>query len=491
MRIAWPLALLLACTPSDADEDRPVTSTFPADPPGDSGGADDDAATTGDAAESTGNADASTGTVVDFDPTFVHDQAAAALAAGAPGLAVAVVMEGEIVLAEGFGVADESGTPVDATTLFNLASVTKSVTAMTVLSLRDEGLLDLDGSVPSIVPQFTLLPGHDASAVTVRHLLTHTSAIGDWPNEPFVQGDTLVESFALNQNQPLWATPGAYWNYSNRGFELAGLVAATVGGEPFADAVQHRVLDPLGMTGATVDGVLAAGRAHARGESAGAWYGPLDYTWESYEPSGGLWAGADDLAAYVLALTTSTADGVASPTLAEMIEPIQITHEWPGAHYGYGMFVDTSYDPPIVSHGGSTGGYLADLQLVPGAGFGVVVVVNTDGWYPSEMSWAIVEHYLGAPAWVDVAEPLDVSALAGTYDEPWHLGELVVTDDGGALSLGFTDLGATVPLTPLWGASYTCTHPTDGYEMGFVFWPDADGRALALVGRDGVATRVE
>lgn len=488
MRGAWSLGLLLACTPAEAIDD-PFTPTFPADPV-DESGAGDDAATT-DAETSSDGADATTGAAAPFDPTFVHEQAELALAAGVPGLAVAVVMEGEIVLAEGFGVADESGTPVDATTLFNLASVTKSVTAMTVLSLRDESLLDLDASVPSIVPQFTLLPGHDASAVTVRHLLTHTSAIGDWPNEPFVQGDTLVDSFSLNQNQPLWATPGAYWNYSNRGFELAGLVAATVAGEPFADAVRHRVLDPLGMTGATVDGALAATRTHARGESSGTWYGPLDYTWESYEPSGGLWAGADDLGAYVLALTTSIAAGVASPALAEMIEPIQITHEWPGAHYGYGLFVDTSYDPVVVSHGGSTGGYLADLELVPEAGFGVVVVVNTDAWNPGMMSWAIVEHYLGPQGWADVDEPLDLSSLAGTYDEPWHLGQLVVTDDGGALQLDFTDLGATVPLEPLWGASYMCTHPTDGYEMTFVFWPDAQGRAVALVGRDGVAAKLD
>ena len=493
MRRAWPFAALLACTPTRADDERPLWPTEPAPTDtGDGAPADDDAATSGDAGtSSTDAADASTGAAVDFDPTFVHEQAEAALAQGVPGLAVAVVMDGEIVLAEGFGVADEAGTAVDATTLFNLASVTKSVTAMTVLSLRDEGLLGLDDSVPDIVPQFGLLPGHDASAVRVSHLLTHTSAIGDWPNEPFAQGDTLVDSFANNQNQPLWATPGAYWNYSNRGFELAGLVAAHAAGESFADAVQHRVLDPLGMTGATVDGALAATRTHARGESSGTWLGPLDYTWESYEPSGGLWAGADDLAELVLAYTTSSVHGTASPALAEMIQPIQITHEWPGAHYGHGLFVDTGYDPAIVSHGGSTGGYLADLQLVPEAGFGVVVVVNTDAWYPGMMSRAIVEHYLGPAGWVDVEEPLDPSSVPGTYDEPWHLGRLVVSEDAGALQIGFTDLGATVPLEPLWGASYMCTHPTDGYEMSFVFWPDAQGQAVALVGRDGVAAKIE
>ena len=55
----------------------------------------------------------------------------------------------------------------------------------------------------------------------------------------------------------------------------------------------------------------------------------------------------------------------------------------------------------------------------------------------------------------------------------------------------FVDLATTVPLEPLWGASYACTHPTDGYEMGLVFWPDAQGRAQAIVGRDGVAAKLD
>jgi len=176
--------------------------------------------------DGTGDASSTGAAPVEFDPSFVYAQVDAALAEGVPGLAVAVVMQGEVVLAEGFGVADESGTPVDETTLFNLASVTKSVVAMTVLALRDEGALDLSDPVPSIAPQLGLLAGHDPNTVQVRHLLTHTSALGDWPNEPFAYADTLADSFALNQNQPLWAEPGTVWNYSNRGFELAGLVAA-------------------------------------------------------------------------------------------------------------------------------------------------------------------------------------------------------------------------------------------------------------------------
>jgi CubicO group peptidase (beta-lactamase class C family) len=489
---AWLLAGALACT---ADRDDPSSAWPPTTvDPGSDSMADDGASETSSGTDATTDAafdTSSTGAPVEFDPSFVYAQAEAALAEGVPGLAVAVVMDGELVLAEGFGVADANGTPVDETTLFNMASVTKPLTALTVLTLRDEGVLDLETPVPTIAPQFGVAAGFDPASVHVRHLLTHTSALGDWPTEPFAYAGTLADSFALNHNQPLWAAPGAVWNYSNRGFELAGLVAAEASGQPFAEAVHDRVLVPLAMTTATLDAEVANGRTHAKGESAGAWLGPLDHGGETYEPSAGLWAGASDLGAFARALATGEADGIAAATFAEMLSPIQPTREWPGAHYGYGMFVDVGFDPVVASHAGSTGGFLSDLEVVPSEAFAVVVVVNTDAWFPGAMSWAIVEHYLGTPAGVATDEPLDPSSFPGSYEEPWHLGKLEVIEGGSGLELEFVDLAATVPLEPLWGASYACTHPTEGYEMGFVFWADENGQARYLVGRDGVAPKID
>lgn len=427
---------------------------------------------------------------VDFDPAFVIAQAQAALDAGVPGLAVAVVMDGQIVFAEGFGVADEAGTPVDADTLFNLASLTKGITALTVLSQRDEGLLTLDTPVPEIVPGFMLRDGFDPASVRIGHLLTHTSGLGDWPTEPYVASDTLLEEFTGNPNQPLWAPSGVVHDYSNRGFSLAGLVAATVDGTSFVEAGQARVLAPLGMTGATLEGSIAATRPHARGSSASGWWGPQDYAGEWLGPSGGLWAGASDLGRYVQALATGEGGGL-DAAIADATSPVQPLHLWPGGHYGYGLYVDHGTDPVIVSHGGSIGGYLSDIEVLPELGFGVIAVVNTDEWYPGELTYAVLEHYAGPVSYPDVPDTAAApGSRAGSYTDPWQLGSIVVTDDGaGGLSAQFIDFGQTIPLEDWGGGSYSCPHPLDGIDMDVMFWPDASGNAAWLVSRAGIAAR--
>ncbi|MBL8942057.1 MAG: beta-lactamase family protein [Myxococcales bacterium] len=489
------LAALAGCgTGSSRGDSGSLDSLGPTSPTSGSGTEDDAGDDSGDTtladAEDGGTTAADDGSQVDFDPAFALAQVDAALAAGVPGLAIAIVYDGEVVLAEGFGVADEGGTAVDATTLFNLASVTKVVTALTVLSERDAGLVSLDTPVPQVVPQFVLRDGFDANAVQIRHLLTHSAGLGDWPTEPYVYGNTLLEEFAANPNQPLWFPPGAVFDYSNRGYTLAGLVAATLHGGSFADAAQARVLAPFGMDGATLDAAIAGTRTHARGESSwdGGWVGPADYVGESYQPSAGLWAGADDLGGFVRAFATASAPGFAAGTIAEAESPIQPTHEGPGA-YGYGLFVDGG-EPAVVYHGGSTGGYLADLEVVPSLGFGVAIVVNTDAWDPSQAGWAILAHYAGSGTYPQDPDPIDPASFPGSYDDPWQLGRIDVTATDTGLSASFADFGTTVALEPLWGASFSCAHPVTGDPIDLMFWPDADGQAVYLVSRAGVAARM-
>jgi CubicO group peptidase (beta-lactamase class C family) len=486
--------ITLGCAPEPRDEHSPTPTSAGLE------GSDGDGDGEGDTASDDGTADAggttfddadgSTGAPpVDFDPAFVIAQAQAALAAGAPGLAVAVVMDGQVVFAEGFGVADESGTPVDPDTLFNLASITKGITALTVLSQRDEGLLSLDTPVPAIIPGFALRDGFDPASVQVGHLLTHSAGLGDWPTEPYVPSDTLLEEFTLNPNQPLWFSSGAVFDYSNRGFSLAGLVAATVDGSSFDTAGTTRVLVPLGMTGATLEGALAAERSHARGLSSDGWWGPQDYAGEWLGPSGGLWAGAQDLGRYVQAIATGEGGGL-DEALADATGPVMPLHLWPGQYYGYGLFVDIGYDPAVVSHGGSIGGYLSDMQVIPELGFGVIAVANTDLYWPGELTYAVAEHYVGQLGFSDAPDTAALFAsIPGTYVDPWQLGSITVSEAGGGLSASFADFGQTVPLTEWGGGSFSFPHPLDGFDTELMFWPDAAGNASSFVTRAGVAAR--
>jgi CubicO group peptidase (beta-lactamase class C family) len=469
----------------------PWTSPGPDGGDSDDGAGSDGADTAGDETGTDDQAEGTTGAPppVDFDPAFVIAQAEAAIAAGVPGVAVAVVMDGQIVFAEAFGVADESGTPATADTLFPIGSISKSVTALTVLSQRDEGLLTLDTPVTSIVPGF-VLDNFDASSVRVGHLLTHTSGLGDWWNEPYITGYTLLEEFTLNPNQPLWAPSGTVYTYSNRGYSLAGLVAATIDGTSFAESVDARVLQPLGMTQATMLGQVAATRPHARGRSEEfGWMGPEDFVGEMMGPSGGLWAHAQDLGRYVQAHATGEGSGLEA-ALAAAASPQQSLHTWPGEHYGYGLNVSVATDPMLVGHGGSIVGYTADMLFYPELGFGVIAAVNTLDWYASDITYPVLEHYAGPVNYVDGPDTSAAPAsLPGTYHDPWQLGTVVVSSDGAGLTANFADFGQTVPLEDLGGGSFMCPHPIDGWQMAWMFWPDAAGNAAYFVSRGGIAAR--
>lgn len=493
----FAIACLGACTAgSGSDSDATFTTADPAPTTIDPSVPDDD---DDDASSSTGEPDdddgvdpqsgsgsTSTGseteaTPAEFDPGFVEAQIQRGLDEGAPAIAVAVVLDGELVYAEARGQGSATGETVDADTLFNMASVSKSTTAMALVAQAEAGLADLGDPVTAHVPYFSVAPPHNASSVTLHQVLTHTAGLGDWETEPFVQAATLSESFSANPNQPLWADAGAVFNYSNRSYELAGLIVSEIEGVSFADAVAARVLDPLGMQTATMDATLAEGRNHADGLSDGTWVGPADYQGERYQPPAGLWASARDLGAYAQGL-------LAAPGVLASPEP---THEY-FSTYGYGLGVDDELTPTLVSHGGSTGGYLSDLQLVPTRGFGVVVVTNTDAWAPYVISDAIVEEYVGEFDYQPSDRPsVNAAQIPGFYDDPHQLGELEIRrTPRDTLEIVFHDLGQTVALEEFtYAGVWYFVDPTSGYEVDVAFWPDASGAPTHFVSRRGVAAR--
>lgn len=316
----------------------------------------------------------------------------------APGIVYGVVQGGRLVYARGIGRAslvpgDE--TPPDQDTVFSIASMTKSFTAATVLSLRDAGRLTLDDSVARYVPEL----GTDgwASMLTIRHLLTMGGGFPtDDPWGDRQQGlplDQFRRLLAAELN-PRW-TPGVRFEYSNLGYAVIGLVIEAVTNLSYPEAVHRHVLDPVGMTDSAFDLKALRGRRVATGYVKRP-DGRLDVepiaARGAFAPMGGLVSTVGDLARWVsqfLAANQSSADtnlptsllremqvgqrfveAVSSPR-AESYQPELVVR-----HYGFGLYEERLPWGRSMSHSGGYPGYGSHMRWHPESGWGVVALAN-------------------------------------------------------------------------------------------------------------------
>jgi CubicO group peptidase (beta-lactamase class C family) len=187
-----------------------------------------------------------------------------------PGFAYGVIIDGELVLAGGVGFADvEKKVAVTDATLFRIASMTKSFTALAILKLRDAGKLSLDEPVSKYVPElaFAAPPPRDSPRITIRHLLTHTAGFPeDNPVGDRWMGLTSAEFTALlRRGIPLSTTPGTELEYSNLGFAILGRVVARVSGTSLRAIRAAPDLGAVGDARHVLGGARGAGRSHGGG----------------------------------------------------------------------------------------------------------------------------------------------------------------------------------------------------------------------------------
>jgi len=169
------------------------------------------------------------------------------------GLAVGVVVDGELVLGEGYGARHgEQGGAIDTRTAFRIGSITKLFTAMTALQLHERGRLDLDGPAAAVLPELHKLvyPSADARPLSVRDILTHTAGLPQVLDIPApAPGGALTRDQLMQaiDGVSLVRSPGLTHEYSNLGFALLGHIVAAASGRPYHDAIREAILEPLGM----------------------------------------------------------------------------------------------------------------------------------------------------------------------------------------------------------------------------------------------------
>jgi CubicO group peptidase (beta-lactamase class C family) len=300
-------------------------------------------------------------------------------AASIPGAAVAITHGDRVIHLAGFG-HDSTGAAVTADTLFRVASLSKSFTALAVMQLVDERRLGLDDPVVDHLPEFRIADPRGAD-ITVRQLLEQTSGLTDATVHPLArtQPGSLREAVSSLRGVRLAAEPGTQWNYHNPNYEVASRLVEVVAGEPFAAYLRDHVFRPAGMSStATVDiddqpvPGLAKGHVVAWGHAFAA-AGPGTFT----SGGGGVVSTAADMAKWLIVQTNHGRAADGTRILSDQRLTEQHTAGAVGNGYALGWDTDgPAGSPTRIDHSGNLLTYSAYMQVLPESGYGVVVLLN-------------------------------------------------------------------------------------------------------------------
>lgn len=313
-----------------------------------------------------------------------------------PGLALVVVKDGKIVREQGYGLANvELGVPVTPDTVFQVASTGKTFTAALVLLLERDGKLKLDDPISRYLDNTPKA----WAGITIRHLLTHTSGLGDPYTKIDLRKDyTDDELIALEASMPLLSAPGERFAYSNAGYHLLGFICKRVGGKFFGDQLKERIFAPLGMKTAGVisESDIVPGRAAGYERIEGKlqnqrWVAPsLNRT-----ADGTIALSARDLARWSMALDGDT---ILDPRAKEASWTPARLNDGSSGPYGLGWYVGSHNGRRMVQHGGAWQGFKASLQRYPDDGLTVVVLANSAAARQGKIADLAAAHYVPALA---------------------------------------------------------------------------------------------
>lgn len=308
-----------------------------------------------------------------------------------PGLAVAVVVDQDVVWSRGFGFADrDKRTPVTPLTLFRMASHTKLFTATAIMQLRDAGKLRLDDPVERHLPWFRIQPpAEDELPVTVEDLLTHGSGLPREAAAPYwitFQFPTRAQVEATLSTQKAAYAPQVRWKYSNLAYSLAGYVVEKTSSQPWSEYVQAHILNPLGMRSTTMDRNspdLATGYGRRMPDGSRKVM-PFTDT-KGIAPAAALTSNLEDMARFVSFQFRGDPKVLRAATLREMHRVRFLQSNWT-AGWGLGFSVTKRGEKVYVGHGGSLGGYKTNTSIDLEDKIGVIVLSNADDTVPDRFT---------------------------------------------------------------------------------------------------------
>ncbi|MFI5779603.1 serine hydrolase [Nocardia sp. NPDC051570] len=354
----------------------------------------------------------------------------------APGMAVGVVQNGQVVLARGFGLRDVAAElPTTEQTLFAIGSTTKAFTATLLAALVGDGLLEWDRPVREYLPRLRLHDPVATELITARDLLCHRSGLPRhdfvWYANPELSRREMVEQ-RLRHLEPN-RTFREVWQYNNLMYLTAGYLAGELLGSSWEQGIRERLLTPLGMTDTCFspqDARRAAdwSRGYRERDGVREEMPPKDFP--VCGPAGSIYSSVSDLARWVQAnLNGGHLDGrevIAPAALRALHVPAMALGEeprlWPekfGIGYGLGWALESYRGHRLVHHGGNIDGYSAKVVLAPDAAAGVIVLVDHHATtFPDAACYLAVDELLGLPPlpWGERMVELQQSVRAGAKE---------------------------------------------------------------------------
>jgi len=406
-----------------------------------------------------------------------------------PGLAAGIVYDGELIWSKGYGYANvEEKIPVTADTRFRIASITKTFTATAILQLRDAGKLGLDDPLSKHLTWFKLqYPG--APAITLRHLLTHTSGlprdadIPHWTEDCFQPWGEVVA--ATQKREPVMP-PGLEYKYSNLGYTLLGGVVEAVSGETWAGYLQTHILDPLAMRATIVT---------PKGEEPNLAIGYLSFDADfvrpaapfvatnGFSPSASMASSVNDLAKYARFHLGLDNTGVLSPhTLRDMHRVHWLESNWQSG-YGLGIGIYRIGEWTTSGHSGGYKGYLTQFRLFREQKVGIIILTNAmrsnSPQYVEQAAKLVLPPIIAATQKKPVADPA-WQQYVGAYSSDWGENEVVIRDGQlQVLSLDFINDPPTILEPTSTPHVFTIKSSGEGGETArFEF--DATGKIVRL-----------
>ena len=353
---------------------------------------------------------------------------------GVPGVSVAVLVDGEIGWARGYGFADvESRRPVTTETLFQAASISKPVAALAALQLVQEGLVALDADVNDYLTSWRV-PASELTSeapVTLGGLLTHRAGLGVsgfpgyGPDESVPDALGVLDGRGNTRPVSVVSSPGQRWLYSGGGYTVMQQLITEVRGAPFADVMRSRVLDPIGMVRSTYEQPIPRDRHDDVATGYRSDGPPVSGGWHTFpeQAAAGLWTTPSELALYAGEVQRAWR-GESSHVLGEALVRAMLTPD----EDNWGLGPGISEDGERFQHGGSNPGFRSTFAAYIDGDDGVFVMTNSDAGSPLANEIAVTVAATYGWSGPRIAERVPVSLPAEVRGQ--YVGTYVVAETG-------------------------------------------------------------